>query len=90
MSRNHRCGRAGAASTALAASALLLAAPAAEAEGTGLIFVSNEKSDTITVLDGATDTVLRTIETCGRPRDMEWNEDKTRIYVACADTRVPG
>ena len=60
------------------------------AKGTGLVFVSNEKGDTITVLDGKTDSVVRTIDTCGRPRDMEWNQDQTLIYVACADDNVIG
>ncbi len=73
---------------AIALGALGVASPAI-AEGTGLVFVSNEKSDTITVLDG-TDSVVRTIDTCGRPRDMEWNKDKTLIYVACADDSVIG
>ncbi len=58
------------------------------AEGTGRVFVSNEKSDTITLLDGGTDTVIGTIEVCGRPRDMEWNADQTLFYVAWADDNV--
>ncbi len=49
-----------------AAAAVALAATAAAA-GTGLIFVSNEKSSTISILDGNTNAVIRTIETCARP-----------------------
>ena len=56
----------------------------AEAKGTGLIFISNEKSSTITVLDG-TDTVIRTFETCARPRGMHFNQDRSRFFVGCAD-----
>ena len=41
----------------------LFAADAVQAKGTGLIFVSNEKSNTISVLDAKTNTVIRTIET---------------------------
>jgi PQQ-dependent catabolism-associated beta-propeller protein len=63
----------------------LLAAPSAQAAGTGLAFISNEKGNTVVVLDPRTDTIVRSIDVCGRPRDMEWNADRTRIYVACGD-----
>ncbi len=68
----------------------LACSPQAAAKGTGLVFVSSEKDNTITVLDGKTDTVMRTIETCDRPRHMEWNQDHTQIYVACGDSDVIG
>jgi PQQ-dependent catabolism-associated beta-propeller protein len=68
----------------------LACAPQAVAKGTGLVFVSSEKDNTISVLDGKTDTVTRTIETCERPRHMEWNQEQTQIYVACGDSDVIG
>ncbi len=68
----------------------LACSPQAVAKGTGLVFVSSEKDNTITVLDGKTDTVTRTIKTCERPRHMEWNQDHTQIYVACGDSDVIG
>jgi PQQ-dependent catabolism-associated beta-propeller protein len=68
----------------------LAGSPQAVAKGTGLVFVSSEKDNTITVLDGKTDTVTRTIDTCDRPRHMEWNQDHTQIYVACGDSDVIG
>lgn len=69
-----------------AAVTALLAATAAPvaAKGTGLIFISNEKSNTITVLD-SDHRVVRTIETCGRPRGMHFSADRTQFYVGCAD-----
>jgi PQQ-dependent catabolism-associated beta-propeller protein len=54
------------------------------AAGTGNIIISNEKSSTLTVLD-ASDTVVKTIETCARPRGMHFSADKTQFYVGCAD-----
>ncbi len=54
------------------------------AKDTGLIFVSNEKSSTITVLD-ANDKVIRTFDTCARPRGMHFSADRTQFFVGCAD-----
>jgi len=54
------------------------------AAGTGNIIISNEKSSTLTVL-GANDTVVKTIETCARPRGMHFSADRTQFYVGCAD-----
>jgi len=62
----------------------LLSANGAMAKGTGLVFISNEKSSTITVLD-ATDQVVKTMDTCARPRGMHFSQDRESFYVACAD-----
>ncbi len=73
--------------------ALLVAGPAAVAlaGAQGLVFVSNEKSDTITVLDPARDhETVATIDACGRPRDMEWDPSRRFLYVACADNNEIG
>jgi PQQ-dependent catabolism-associated beta-propeller protein len=56
----------------------------AAAKNSGLIFVSNEKGNTITVLD-RNDRVINTIETCARPRGMHFNIDRTAFFVGCAD-----
>ncbi|HEX9647774.1 MAG TPA: PQQ-dependent catabolism-associated beta-propeller protein [Alphaproteobacteria bacterium] len=61
--------------------ALGLAGPASAA-GTGYIFVSNEADHTVTVVDGKTFQVVKTIATGQRPRDMRWVEGKTRLLVA--------
>jgi PQQ-dependent catabolism-associated beta-propeller protein len=64
---------------------LALAWPAPlHAKGTGKVFVSNEKSSTLTVLDLA-GKVLQTIETCARPRGMTFNPDHSAMYVGCGD-----
>lgn len=54
------------------------------AKNTGLIFVSNEKSSTITVLD-SNDNVINEFETCARPRGVHFNHDRTQFFVGCAD-----
>ena len=63
---------------------LVTAQGAAQARNTGLIFVSNEKSSTITVLD-QNDQVIESFETCARPRGMHFNHDRTQFFVGCAD-----
>ena len=68
--------------TAVAAmlAALLAAAPGrAQGPHSGHVFVSNEKSNSITVLDGVSGDALRTIETCMRPRGMRFSQDRGRI-----------
>ena len=62
-------------------------APAA-AKDTGLIFVSNEKSNNIIVLDPKTYKVVKDIKTSRRPRDMHFSADRTKLYVACGDDDV--
>jgi YVTN family beta-propeller protein len=70
--------------------ALLVAAALVDplaAKGTGKVFVSNEKSSTITVLD-ASGKVLHAVDTCARPRGMKFNPQRTAIYVGCADDNM--
>ncbi len=55
---------------------------ATSAAGTGYIFVSNESDDTVTVIDGDSFEVVKTIATGDRPRDMRFSPDRNRLYVA--------
>ena len=68
--------------------ALLALAPALpqplRAKASGKVFVSNEKSSTLTILD-QTGKILQTLETCARPRGMTFNPEHTAIYVGCGD-----
>ena len=66
---------------------MLTVAPAA-AKDTGLIFVSNEKSNNIIVLDPKTNEVVKDMKTSRRPRDMHFSADRTKLYVACGDDDV--
>src|SRR5271169_3845534 len=73
----------------LAVAALtLLALGQAHAKGTGLIFVSNEKSNNLIVIDPKTYQVVKDIKVARRPRDMHFNADHTKLYVACGDDDV--
>jgi len=67
---------------------LVAAAPPAHAKGTGLIFVSNEKTNNLTIIDPKTYQVVRDLKVCRRPRDMHFNADHTKLYVACGDDDV--
>ena len=68
----------------MAVVAMPLAAGQAISAGTGLIFISNEKSSTISVLN-ADHEVIETFDTCARPRGMHFNADHTAFFVGCAD-----
>ena len=71
----------------------LMIAPAlapipAAAKATGLIYVSNEKSNNILVIDPKTYKVVNDIPVSRRPRDMHFNADHSKLYVACGDDDV--
>jgi len=51
--------------------------------GTGFIFVSSEKDNTVNVLDGDTLDIVKRIGTAARPRHLQFDPTRTRIYVAC-------
>ena len=53
---------------------LLAAAPAA-AKNSGLVFVSNEKTNNIVVIDPASFKIVKDIKTCRRPRDLHFSTD---------------
>jgi DNA-binding beta-propeller fold protein YncE len=65
----------------------LAAATSVLARNTGLRFVANEKSSTITVLD-INDELIRTVPSCARPRGMHFTADRTAFFVGCADDDV--
>lgn len=57
-------------------------APAAWAD---TVFVSNEKSNTVSVVDGGKMQVLATIKVGRRPRGITFNPDMTKIFVCVGD-----
>src|SRR3977135_3266510 len=67
---------------ALCATALLLLTAPAYAE---TIFVSNEKDNTITVVDGKTLQVIKTIKVSRRPRGVVLSPDFKELFVAAGD-----
>ena len=64
-----------------------MAAPA-DAGPSGKIYVTNEKSSTITVLENMTYKVIRSFKTCKRPRGIHFSKDRSQFYVGCADDNV--
>ena len=65
----------------------VLAIDPAAAKDTGLIFVSNEKSNNIIVIDPNSDKVVYDIKVGRRPRDLH-STPHTKLYVACGDDDV--
>jgi PQQ-dependent catabolism-associated beta-propeller protein len=72
----------------LFAAGLALTPLAAWSKDTGLIFVGNEKTNNIIVIDPKTYQVVKDIRVARRPRDMHFNSDHTKLYVACGDDDV--
>ena len=68
--------------TALACAALL---PFCAAAHGGTIFVSNEKDNTVTVIDSETLKVVKTIATGARPRGMIMTPDFKKLIVCAGD-----
>jgi PQQ-dependent catabolism-associated beta-propeller protein len=65
--------------------AVLLPAEAS-VKGTGYVFVSNEKTNNIAVLDPKQDhKIIKWIATSQRPRDMKFVDSCRRLYVACGN-----
>jgi len=68
---------------------MLLAAGFAAADGY-LLAVSNEKSNTVTFIDGATGKALGTVAASPRPRGIHASPDGKFIYVALSGTAPEG
>jgi YVTN family beta-propeller protein len=54
----------------------------AESEAGDLVYVSNEDSRNLTVIDARNDSVIATIEVGTRPRGVKVSRDGRRVYVA--------
>lgn len=87
LSTRHWPRRGGNSLLAGALVAILGASSPAEAKDTGLIFISNERSNDVYVLSPDYELVKK-IETDRRPRDMHFNDAHTLLYVACGDDDV--
>ena len=75
-------------STPLAALVAVASPAPGWAKDTGLVFVSNEKTNNLIVIDPKTNKVVKDLRTSRRPRDMHFNADHTKLYVACGDDDV--
>ena len=61
--------------------AFTLLAIAGHADG-GRVFVTNEGSDTVSVIDAATNQVIKTVPVGKRPRGIGISPDGSEVYVA--------
>ncbi len=66
---------------------LIIELTTVNAEDTGRIFVSNEKSHEVIVFNKDFD-IIKKIPTSRRPRDMEFNKERTLLFVACGDDDI--
>ena len=69
---------------------LLLPLPHVIAEPTHRLFVTNEASDSVTVIDSRSDRVEKTIEVGGRPRGIGFSPDRAKVYVALGNENAIG
>ena len=70
-----------------AAASLALAAAGAQPASPSLVFVSNEGSRTVSVVDVAARRVVATIPVGERPRGIQTSPDGRRVLVALSDDR---
>ena len=56
--------------------------------GSGRIFITNERSNDISVIDGASLEIERTIEIGDRPRGIGISPDGTELYIAVSEENV--
>jgi len=72
-------------STILAAALSIAVYADLYAKDSGYLFISSEKDNAISVLDGETHELVKQIGTAARPRHLQFNPDQTLIYAACGD-----
>lgn len=69
---------------------LLLSAVQLLAEPTYRLFVTNEASDSVTVIDTRTGKVEKTVEVGGRPRGIGFSPNRQSVYVALGNENAIG
>ena len=50
-----------------------------------IIYISNEKDNTLSVIDSYSNKVVKTIEVGQRPRGILLNKDKSLLYICASD-----
>ncbi len=64
---------------------LMMPLATVEARGTGYLFVSSEKDDSVMVLRADSFEVVKVIDTSARPRHLQFDRDRTLIYAVCGE-----
>lgn len=67
------------------AALLYLTMPTGHAEATNRVFVTNEQSDSVSVIDSRTFEVIATIDVGDRPQGIGLSPDGSRLYVAVSN-----
>src|SRR4051794_22174110 len=75
---------------AVALAALLPVATPVRAAGGYQIYVSNEKSGDVTVIDGASFEAVATFAVGKRPRGIHASPDGKTVYIALSGTPIEG
>jgi YVTN family beta-propeller protein len=75
---------------ALLAAALLSSLPQLASAAGFQVYVTNERSDDVTVIDGTTFKVVETIKVGKRPRGIHPSPDGKTVYVALSGTPIGG
>ncbi|HEV2181764.1 MAG TPA: hypothetical protein VGR59_15660, partial [Gemmatimonadaceae bacterium] len=65
-------------------------APAAASTPSVLVYVSDERGNTVTVIDAATDSVVKTINAGQRPRGVRLTPDGKTLVVAVSGSPIGG
>jgi YVTN family beta-propeller protein len=65
-------------------------APGTDPGDAPLVFVSNEDSDDITIIDSGTDSVIATVRAGKRPRGLRLSPDGTTLFVAVSGSPKAG
>ncbi|MDF3530800.1 hypothetical protein HKX61_19020, partial [Sulfitobacter sp. M77] len=69
----------------IAGAAIMLAVTCSMANS-GEIWVTNEKDDTVSVIDTDSLEVIQTYETGERPRGITFSNDFSRVYICASDS----
>ncbi|MDB5465810.1 MAG: hypothetical protein JWQ46_572 [Phenylobacterium sp.] len=64
--------------------------PGASAQGAYRVYVTNERSDDLTVIDGASRQVVATIPLGKRPRGIRLSADGRTLYIALSGSPIAG
>ena len=59
-------------------------------EPTHRLFVTNERDDTVSVIDSRTHQLVATVEVGGRPRGIGFSPDRSKVYVALGNENAIG
>src|SRR4030095_7705255 len=69
---------------------LAASGPAERRSGAPLVFITNEDSDNVTIIDSGTDSVIATVPAGKRPRGVRLSPDGQTLFVAVSGSPKGG